>query len=138
MNIELMTRIACTMVFRFGQNESESVEESLASLFSPEEMVTMAKHMVEHEPSLKDGDGQNGQSNPAKDETAKTDVDEHTWAAVSDPVVDEDPGVSVELENRGGTVSDPVVAEDPGVGVEVRPAGAVSDPAVVEDAGVGV
>lgn len=138
MNIELMTRIACTMVFRFGQNESESVEESLASLFSPEEMVTMAKHMVEHEPSLKDGDGQNGQSNPAKDETAKTDVDEHTWAAVSDPVVDEDPGVSVELENRGGTVSDPVVAEDPGVGVEVCPAGAVSDPAVVEDAGVGV
>jgi len=37
----------------------------------PDQMVNMAKHMVEHEPSLKGSDGQNGQINPAKDDTAK-------------------------------------------------------------------
>jgi len=37
--VEIMSQIACTMIFRFGKKEQESVEESLASLFSPEEVL---------------------------------------------------------------------------------------------------
>jgi len=53
MNPEDMTRIACTMVFRFGQVEKESVEESVASLFTPEEIVSMAQEMVKQNGNLK-------------------------------------------------------------------------------------
>lgn len=45
-----MVRIACTMIFRFGQVEKESVEESVASLFTPEEIVLMAREMGKQNP----------------------------------------------------------------------------------------
>jgi hypothetical protein len=54
LDIEEMTKIACTMIYRFGTNEGESVEEGVASLFSPDELVKMTEDLVSSG-DLKDG-----------------------------------------------------------------------------------
>ena len=43
---DTMNKIACTMIYRFGKPEGETVEESVTSLFSPEELCALASDIA--------------------------------------------------------------------------------------------
>jgi len=49
---ETMTRIACTMIFRFGTEEGSSLEHDLTLDFSDEELVAMSKDLICQAPEI--------------------------------------------------------------------------------------
>ena len=52
LDMETMTRIACTMVVRFGEAEGESLESDLTVAFSEEEILAMEKGFTYADPEV--------------------------------------------------------------------------------------
>jgi len=67
---EVMNKIACTMIYRFGKLEGESVEESVSSLFSAKELVALASEISEGLAKRRQG----GSSSLSKEESNDVDA----------------------------------------------------------------